>query len=74
MLLALCAGQYVAGLYTRPRYGLHFKKGGHLVDEYANVWDDYGYDYEDYWEFGIPFGLDDEFKGDEFEGEAMDCD
>lgn len=43
------------------------------MDEYANVWDDYGYDYEDYWEFGIPFGLDDEFKGDEFEGEAMDC-
>jgi hypothetical protein len=47
------------------------------VDEYANAWDDYGYDYEDDWdphqcsecqrwtENGIFSELDDEFVCDE---------
>jgi hypothetical protein len=79
--MALCFGQYVVGLYVRPRYGLPARRGKRMsnthdqLPELANVWDDYGY--EDDWdphqrsecqrwtENGILSELDDSFVCDE---------
>jgi rubredoxin len=77
MLLALCAGQYVAGLYTRPRYGRPLRQ---LFVRRRPVDEPYQCSLCGHWrEEGHFSELDDEFVCDECamgaaSGLEFDCD